>query len=293
MKIVITDSGLGGLSVLGELESRLNKLPIYQNAELIFFNSLYSSNYGYNSMSSMEEKALVFNNALNSMLDNYNPDIILIACNTLSVVYPHTDFSKSTKIPVYGILESGVNLFWNQLEQQSDKIILFGTPTTISSNSYKKLLIEKGVGENQIINQSCPELETKIQNNPNSQESKQEIAKFINSAIGQLAKSPQRLFAGLCCTHYWFSEDIFYEELSKANNGEVKILNPNTVMLDFLFQKMNKLYSATNISVKVVSQVKLKNNEINSFGNVLSINSLLTSDALSSYDFVEELFGKT
>ena len=29
----------------------------------------------------------------------------LIACNTLSVVYPHTEFSKSTKTKVLGIVE--------------------------------------------------------------------------------------------------------------------------------------------------------------------------------------------
>ncbi len=37
MKIVVTDSGLGGLSVLGELEIRLQKLPIFEKVELIFF----------------------------------------------------------------------------------------------------------------------------------------------------------------------------------------------------------------------------------------------------------------
>ena len=53
MKIVITDSGLGGLSVLGELERRIKENPIFENAELIFFNALFSPDYGYNSMKSL------------------------------------------------------------------------------------------------------------------------------------------------------------------------------------------------------------------------------------------------
>ena len=45
MRIVITDSGLEGLSVVAELEKRLRDQPIFENVELIFFNSLYGSEY--------------------------------------------------------------------------------------------------------------------------------------------------------------------------------------------------------------------------------------------------------
>ena len=172
MRIVITDSGLGGLSVVAELERQLNKNPIYKEAELIFFNSLYSSEYGYNSITDFSEKVKVFNNALNSIETKYNPDLILIACNTLSVVFPHTDFAQNSKIEVKGILDSGVALFSDSIKNNEDKIILFGTPTTIISDVYKNKLVELGVKESQIVNQACPDLETEIQNNPSGIETK-------------------------------------------------------------------------------------------------------------------------
>ncbi len=103
VRIVITDSGLGGLSVLAELERRLRENPIFESTELIFFNSLYSSSYGYNSMMDLSEKAIVFNNALNSIEENYKPDIILVACNTLSIVYPHTNYAQNPKTEVRGL----------------------------------------------------------------------------------------------------------------------------------------------------------------------------------------------
>ena len=56
VQIVITDSGLGGLSVVAELEKRLRKYPIFKNVELMFFNSLYSSEYGYNSLKDFTDK---------------------------------------------------------------------------------------------------------------------------------------------------------------------------------------------------------------------------------------------
>ena len=40
VRIVVTDSGLGGISVLAELEHRLREAKIYKKAELIFFNSI-------------------------------------------------------------------------------------------------------------------------------------------------------------------------------------------------------------------------------------------------------------
>ena len=40
----------------------------------------------------------------------YKVDIILIACNTLSVIYAETDFSKTCPIPVMSIVDFGVNI---------------------------------------------------------------------------------------------------------------------------------------------------------------------------------------
>lgn len=292
MKIVITDSGLGGLSVLGELERRLKENAIYQEVELIFFNSLYSSEYGYNSMKDISEKAGVFNNALNSICQNFNPDLILIACNTLSVVYPHTEFAKNPKAEVKGIVESGVSLFEKKLKHSEDKIILMGTPTTINSDVYKNALIQKGINANQIINQGCLELETSIQNDPNSNETRNTVSHFIGEAVRNIDSIPNNIYVGLCCTHYGYCKKVFYEELANKFNANIETLNPNNTMLDFLFSNSKKIFSNSNISIKIVSQVKLKENEINSLGSILEISSPITATALRNYVFVEKLFSK-
>lgn len=290
MRIVVTDSGLGGLSVLGELEMRLKQFPIFESIELIFFNSLYDSNYGYNLMQSDGEKARVFNSALNSIEKKFNPDSILIACNTLSVVYPNTSFSNKTKILVSGILESGVELFRNKLSKSSNTIILFGTPTTINSNVYKNALLKTGIFEKQIINQPCYELETKIQNDPISMESRKEISKFVKEALRNYNNDSEKIFAGLCCTHYGFSEKIFYEEFSKMVDCKVEILNPNSGMLNFLFNDKTEFYPNISVSVRLVSRVRLKQIEINSLSKILLDKSPKTANSLLNYEFVEDLF---
>ena len=292
MKIVITDSGLGGLSVVGELERRLGENPIYNKAELIFFNSLFSPDYGYNSMKSITEKAGVFNNALNSMVEKFAPDLILIACNTLSVVYPHTNFAKNPKTKVVGIVESGVSLFVENLQNSDDKLILLGTPTTINSNVYKNELIKLGISENQIINEPCLELETAIQNDPNSLETKNLIENFVTEALKQMDSVPNKIFAALCCTHYGYSENLFLEKISNQVKSKVGILNPNNTMIDFLFENSAKLFENMKISVKIISQVKLKENEINSLSSILGVKSPKTGLALKEYSFIDNLFSR-
>ena len=291
MRIVVTDSGLGGLSVLAELESRLRGNPVFRNAELIFFNSLYSPELGYNTIKSFSDKVIIFNNALNSIEANYNPDIILIACNTLSVVYPHTEFAKNSETEVKGIVDGGVSLFANNLRNKSDKIILFGTPTTINSDVYKQLLVKAGIEETQIVNQECLELESVIQNNPNSDKTNRLIAKFVQEASKLISSDSKNIYAGLCCTHYGYSESFFYTELSKQFNSNVKILNPNSKMLDYLFDS-KAVFNNCKTTVKVVSKVKLRKNEIKLLSDILRKESPKTSVALENYEFIENLFQK-
>jgi len=291
VRIVVTDSGLGGLSVLAELESRLRGNPVFRNAELIFFNSLYSHELGYNTIESFSDKVIIFNNALNSIEANYNPDLILIACNTLSVVYPHTEFAKNSETEVKGIVDGGVSLFANNLQNKSDKIILFGTPTTINSDVYKQLLVKAGIEETQIVNQECLELESVIQNNPNSDKTNRLIAEFVQKASELISSDSKNIYAGLCCTHYGYSESFFYTELSKQFNSNVKILNPNSKMLDYLFDSKVVSNNCKTI-VKVISQVKLRKNEIKLLSDILLKDSPKTSVALENYEFIENLFQK-
>jgi len=290
MRIVITDSGLGGLSVLAELESRFVQNPFSENIELIFANALYSSGLGYNSMSGIEEKANVFNNFLFSINNKYNPDLILIACNTLSVVYPHTEFAKRGNKIVKGIVEGGTELFTGKMKSNSGTIILFGTPTTINSNVYKDKLIQSGVLEHQIINQSCPNLETEIQKSPKGETTRTTISKFVNVALNKLNGKPNKIFAGLCCTHYGYSKPIFEEEFRKKISCEFEILNPNGKMIDFLFAdklKQNKNYK---MEIKIVSRVNISDGEITALSAIFKHNSPKTASALEKYELDYNLF---
>ncbi|CAG1020141.1 partial Glutamate racemase, partial [Patescibacteria group bacterium] len=141
--IVITDSGLGGMSVCAGIENKLNEIKAIGEVNLIYFNSHAEKGAGYNSMPSMEVKAKVFDSALRSMEEKYSPDLILIACNTLSVVYSHTQFAQVSQTPVLGIVDFGVSMILSELkDHQNADVIILGTPTTIKSGSHKQKLVD-------------------------------------------------------------------------------------------------------------------------------------------------------
>ena len=80
----------------------------------------------------------VFDRAL-AAVDALAPDQVLIACNTLSIVYEHTAHREHPGIPVQGIVDTGVDLFDAALrDQPSAAIVLIGTRTTIDSGVHRR-----------------------------------------------------------------------------------------------------------------------------------------------------------
>ena len=189
--IAVTDSGLGGLSVMAEAVRRMKESGIFRGADFIFFNALFSAGSGYNSLGTREEKIRVFDGALRSLEKRYHPDIILIGCNTLSVLYNDTPFSKKAKVPVIGIVAAGVELINRGLREHPDaSVIIFGTPTTISEGAHARELERKGFAAERIHSQSCPELESFIERDYQGDETGMLIVGCVGEALEKLGWPP-------------------------------------------------------------------------------------------------------
>ena len=84
--IAVTDSGLGGLSIMAEAASRMKAARAFRGVDLVFWNALFSNDSGYNSLPSREDKVRIFDASLRSLAAEVKPDLILVGCNTLSVL---------------------------------------------------------------------------------------------------------------------------------------------------------------------------------------------------------------
>ena len=85
MRLVVTDSGLGGLSVCADL-LKAPTGPTAKNTELLYVNAAPDPQHSYNSMESLAEKQEVFQTFLGRLADSYQPDHIFVACHTLSAL---------------------------------------------------------------------------------------------------------------------------------------------------------------------------------------------------------------
>lgn len=290
--IAVIDSGLGGLSIMAEAAVRLKAGQSFESVGLVFFNALFSNESGYNSLKTRAEKIAVFDSALESLEKRNRPDLILIGCNTLSVLYQDTPFSKRTKIPVAGIVDAGVGLFLRALKTNPDaSLILFGTETTIGEGEHKRKLMEAGLPEKRIIAQPCPELANYIENGYQSDETGLLITSYVEEALTKLADPKAPVYAGLVCTHYGYSLSLWNKAFEGSGQKLLGILNPNSEMLSFLFKPEYKnRVKKTGISARVISMVEIVESKRKSLGGWLEKVSPEVAAALTNYELRPDLF---
>jgi glutamate racemase len=291
--IVITDSGLGGLSVAAAIEQQLQKYRVFRNVHLIFANALPDRDHPYNLMETTAEKVKVFDSALAGMSRTLKPDLILIACNTLSVVFPQTEFARSSDIPVIGIVEFGVDQIAQELDKDSSSsVIILGTPTTIGQHTHVDRLVARGFDSTRISTQACNMLETEIQADPTSDIVRSMIELYAMEALEK--QPPTRtgeLIVALCCSHYGFSRSVFQDVFQSVFERPVVIVDPNGAMAAYLFpQTVRERQIKTSVTTSVVSRAEILPDEAASIAAAVRPVSEATADAVVSYTRDTSLF---
>jgi glutamate racemase len=291
--IVITDSGLGGLSVCAELEAYLGGLKSAGRVKLVFVNALPDASSPYNAMPDKVRQLQVFDDALAGMKRWYHPDAILIACNTLSALYPETAAASKEDIPVVSIINVGSKMIADRAKQSgSSQFLLLGTPTTIASGIYVKQLGALGIPQNRIVSQSCRLLETEIQADPASDVVSSLVETYVDEAMEKIdTQRVGKISVGLCCSHYGYSAKAFSQALKQKVGDRFELLNPNKAMVA-LFTVAGRVKSRrpTTTSVEVVSRAAFTEQEIESIAGALNKTSRKTANALRHYELKEDLF---
>jgi len=293
LTIVITDSGLGGLSVCAELEAYLGSLRSIGRVRLVFVNALPDAASPYNAMTDKARQLRVFDNALDGMKRWYHPDAILIACNTLSALYPETSAASKKDIPVVSIIDVGSKMIADRARKSgSSQFLILGTPTTISSGIYVKQLGALGIPQDRIISQACRLLETEIQADPTSDVVNSLVEMYVDEAMEKIdTKRVGKISVGLCCSHYGYSADAFSQALKQKVGDRFELLNPNKAIVA-LFAVAGRVRPGkpTKTSVEVVSRVPFTEQEIQSIASALDGTSRKTANALRHYQRKEDLF---
>lgn len=298
LRLVITDSGLGGLAVCAALEERLRSAGTGRPVELIYVNAWPEARRGYNDLPDPASRARVLDRALRGMAE-YRPALIVIACNTLSVLYDLTDFARSPAVPAAGIVEAGVDLFAEALDRDpAGSLVLFGTRTTVESGEHLRRLASRGIAPGRLSAVACHGLAAAIDDDPGGPRAAGLVEACVAAVPSDAASEGKggTLFAGLACTHYGYVGTIFREALACRTGKPVEILDPNIRLVDNLMNgigvrpQAGAAAPAGDIAVEVVSKIELGEAKRRAVARRIEPVSPRSARALLGYTWTPGLF---
>jgi len=294
MHILITDSGVGGLSVCAYAEQFLRINGFDEPVKLTYVNASPENDFGYNSMASRRAKLENFDRFLHIVADRYSPDLIYVACNTLSVLLADTEFSKNERLPVRGIVETGVNRLLRDLSLFPQSIVaIFGTVTTIEEQTYPDLLKQQGIDEARIIAQACPSLADTISEDRQGLDAQEKIRKYVREAIDRSSRPPTHHLTYLACTHYGYRKEYFATAFD-GHGIHTQILNPNEFVIDDLFGSSERNQTDPTrkhaVEVEFVTRYRIPETALRTISHFLEKISPLTIRAFTNYTYLPELF---
>ena len=129
LPIGVFDSGVGGLTVVSEIEKLL------PNEEVVYLGD--TANLPYGDKSEEIVKKYSFNNT--EFLLKYNIKVLVVACNTASAVALNV-LKDKYNIPIIGVIEPAAR--GAVYATRNDVIGVIGTSRTIKSNVYSKVLLK-------------------------------------------------------------------------------------------------------------------------------------------------------
>ena len=223
-RIVVCDSGLGGLNIAQRFfGAKANA----EKCELLYFNAYPAPGRGFNDLASEYEQEEMLRNVLEGMR-RFAPDLCLIACNTLSIVWERLGVRYRPPFPVEGIVEAAAKMMAEELRLSPDaSLLILGTRSTVESGVYPERLAAAGVDQSRMRSLMCPGLATLLESGPDAPAVRERIAGYAREALEKFPVRPERLLLGLCCTHFGFAAPIWKREFERAFGIPVEVVDPN------------------------------------------------------------------
>lgn len=295
LRVVVIDSGFGGLSVCREIEREATKNACGASIQIIYMNAAVQVGLGYNNLKCYDDKITLFNETL-LKTTRFKPDIIMVACNTLSVLLFDTPFMSYQHPPVISIVGFGTKIALDNLKHSGKATaIVFGTETTITSQAHKSVLINGGFSDENVICTPCPNLQQMIEREKDKKLYSY-IFKFVKTAVEykNIQNCELPILALLCCTHYGYKDKLFLEAFRELGlDGRVKIIDPNKSMAQWLIreQRANRTIDKLNLNIEIYSRYNVTAITLQTLVDLLGSNSLI-AHTLNTIQLDKNLFEK-
>jgi glutamate racemase len=256
--ILIFDSGVGGLSLVGHIRNKLPRVNITYLADNAQFP------YGLLNEDELINRATKL---ICQLCDQQQPDLVVVGCNSAStLVLPH--LRKRLSIPVVGVVPA----IKPAAQHSQTKVIgLLATPGTIQRDYTDELINEFAEGCDVIRVGSSSLVET-IENTLRGIHSDDSVYRKIANDFIQHPKSSQLDTVVLACTHFPHALEELKQALpsvkSWIDSGEAIARRVEDLLVGDTAKKHNTAQPHSNIayftSPAVVSSAQQQS--FNSFG---------------------------
>ena len=189
-KILVFDSGVGGLSILQALQQ------VLPGCAYIYASDNAAFPYGTKSPEYLISRV---DTVLQVLIEKTQPDLIVVACNTAStLVLPH--IRQRFVIPIVGVVPA---IKPAAMQSMSGVIGLLGTPGTIT-RAYTKDLLETFAGHCEVISAGSSELVVIAES---ALRGKAPCQQQLRALLKPFFEHPQLDTIVLACTHFPLIKD--------------------------------------------------------------------------------------
>jgi glutamate racemase len=201
--IAVLDSGVGGLTVVKEV---MRQLP---SEQILYFGDTARTPYGPRAA----EEVAQFTREIVDYLVQFNPKMIVIACNTATAVALE-DIRRRVAIPVIGVINPGARAAFGRT--RSGIVGVIGTEGTVRSGAYEAAL-KRLSPRVEVVSRACPAFVPLVEDGNFRSDRALEI---VADALSPLRGSKMDCLI-LGCTHYPFLAD----SISRVMGPEVVLIN--------------------------------------------------------------------
>lgn len=235
-RVLVFDSGVGGLSVAREIQQRLPGLCL-----------VYASDNGFFPYGTKGETELIarVEKVIHALLLQYPVDILVIACNTASTLtLPH--LRSQLSLPIVGVVPA---IKPAAQQTRTGVIGLLATPATVA-RPYTYELIREYAPQCEVISLGSSELVQIAEQKLRGETIDESIIGKIIHPLLQHKKSTQMDKLVLACTHF----PLLKTELTRALPKEIQMIDSGEAIarrVEYLLQNTTG-YAATpahNIAV--------------------------------------------
>ncbi|NLZ59394.1 MAG: hypothetical protein GX901_01900 [Lentisphaerae bacterium] len=230
-RILICDSGLGGLDILARLLEQLRTRGCRsKNLELHYFNAWPRADCGYNQLPDDASRRQVFASALQGMAA-FEPQLCLIACNTLSLLFEQIKEQQAFNFPILDMLEPATGFFFAAMQEDPKlQMLILGTESTVRSGVYENRLIKAGLAPARLRAFACPGLATALEKSFRGDDIQRHMAAAAAFAKAEFS-GDAGLALALCCTHYGYASALWENVFAAQLQRKPLLLNPNASLL--------------------------------------------------------------